>query len=231
MSAIVVGEPLQLRGLVVGEPVRHGGGGRQRPDQPALDDQRHDHQRAQLGARQQRHARTSARSGTTTGSRGAVPGRACRASPGASRLPEQRLGQPAHRDDLELVVEVMREQHVRRVGRDRVPHPLGRQREVLLDAQPHQRVVTQTEGAAGAGGDRPGDEGRVLEERPLRLRDERGRRCPCRRPRGVCEANTVAVVPSAADHGVGALPAARARPGTPRSSGGPLPAAGSTRSA
>ena len=93
---------------------------------------------------------------------------------GRARLPGRHpgaadgVGEAADRDHLELVVDVVADQQVRRVGVQRVADPLRGERQVVVDGEPEQRVVTQAERvglAAIRSGDRPGR--RVLEQHPL----------------------------------------------------------------
>ena len=70
----------------------------------------------------------------------------------------------------------------------------------------------------------------MLEERPLLLRDDERDGAPCRRPPACARRTPSRSRRPRAGHRVGALPR-RAVPGAVRSSGGRLPAAGSTRSA
>ena len=156
-------------------------------------------------------------------------GRACPGAPGASRVPSSSSGRPLTATTSNSSSKSWESSTYVASADDRVPDPLGGQREVLVDAEPDQRVVAQPEGR-GLGVDDAGRGSRVLEERPLLLRDDERDGPLSRVGRAACARRTpVAVAPLLQAHGVGALPPA-GRPARSRSSGGRRRAAGSSRS-
>ncbi len=138
-----VRELLELDALVVAEPVPAVRGDRERADHPPRGDHRHRHQRPGGGAVQRprlrgrlvgdHHGQVRVPRVRRTRLAGGQPGTA------------HRVRQPADRDHLELVLDVVADEQVRRVRVERVPHALGGQRQVVVDREPQQRVAAQPE--------------------------------------------------------------------------------------
>ena len=151
----------------------------------------------------------------------------CARLAGSDPGPAHRVRQPADRDHLERVVDVVADQQVRRVRVQRVAHPLRGERQVVVDGEPQQRVVAQPERvglpAYGAG----------ASAGPL------GARAASAAPPGPAAAPPSRRRATARVRGEDAAPACRPRPAACRrparrrsggaaSSGGRWPATGST---
>ena len=163
-----VREALQQHALRLAEDVAPVRGDRQRADQASLGEDRDRDQGPERRATQQADRRARA-----VGHHDRHPRVPQVRQPGlVPRDPDttQAVGEAADRRHLEGVV--VRDHQQRRIGVERRPHPLDRERQVLVEAQPQQRVAPQPQRVGVTG--RPAAPGRAPPGAPAAAAAPRG---------------------------------------------------------